>query len=448
MTTRVKKILATVLTVASLSASPVATSAGATPAAAIPVDPRPNVVLITADDMRLDDLKYMDFTRRLIRGSGATYTNFVSPHPLCCPARAELLTGQYAHNNGVYHNHGPNGGWQSLAAKENTLFKWLHDAGYRTAALGKFLNGYTGDAAGQIPGLDDNELYTQGIYNSYGFTSFDTGRHEDIHTTSWVAKRSQQLIRDYAGPGDPFFLWASQVAPHVMKKNGRWAAPTAPAGYRLKDQDRRPLSQRSAAYDDSGMRRWVRRQHEGRTISLYAVDHSVRKIVRTLQDTGEWQNTVLVFTSDNGYLMAEHNLQGKNHPHDEALRVPFGMVGPGINPGRDSRLTTLVDLASTIADVAGVAPGLEQDGRSLLQGKAYSSLLIQAGADGGGWKWRGVRTPRWTYARNTLGKPVLFDRLKDPYETKNLAKRKPRVRRQLAARTRALQDCSGASCRD
>lgn len=435
-------MLATALTIASLSVVPSATTP---PAAAVLDDTRPNVVLITADDMRKDDLKYMDFTRRLIKRSGTDHVNFVSPHPLCCPARAEILTGQYAHNNGVFHNHGPNGGWEALAAKDNTLFRWLNDSGYRTAGVGKFLNGYA-KVGGKIAGLEDNEFYIRGTYNSYGFTSHDSGLHEGIHTTSWVAARSKQLIGDYAGPGSPFFLWASQVAPHVMQRNGRWAPPTAPPGYRLKARDRTPLSQRSPAYDETGIGRWVRRQHKGRVKSLYAVDHSVRKIVRALEETDEWSNTVLIFTSDNGYLMGEHNMQGKNHPQDESLRVPLGMVGPGVGTGATSRLTSLVDVASTITDLAGVTPGLVQDGRSLLAGKSYTSLLIQAGANGGGWTWRGVRTPRWTYARYTGGQTLLYDRAKDPYEMRNLAKRKPRIRRQLASRTRALATCAGLGC--
>ena len=67
-------------------------------------DTRPNIVFISTDDQRIDDMRYMPFTRALIGGHGVTFTRALSPHPLCCPARAEFVTGQYAQNNGVSHN--------------------------------------------------------------------------------------------------------------------------------------------------------------------------------------------------------------------------------------------------------------------------------------------------------------------------------------------------------
>ncbi len=102
----------------------------------------PNMVLISTDDQALVDLRWMPRTRKLIGDRGARFTNFIAPHPLCCPSRAQLLTGQYAQNNGVRGNRGNFGGYRSLKDPEHTLPVWLNDAGYRTSFVGKYVNGY------------------------------------------------------------------------------------------------------------------------------------------------------------------------------------------------------------------------------------------------------------------------------------------------------------------
>ena len=95
-----------------------------------------------ADDMAQSDLLWMPRTRQLIGDRGVSVPDFLSNHPLCCPARAEILTGQYAQNNGVRHNRGPRGGYDALARPGNTVASWLQDVGYRTAFVGKYLNGW------------------------------------------------------------------------------------------------------------------------------------------------------------------------------------------------------------------------------------------------------------------------------------------------------------------
>src|SRR5919197_1172185 len=101
---------------------------------------RPNIVVIMADDMRDDELRWMPQTRRLIANNGARFSNSFAPYPLCCPARASFLTGQYTHNHGVWSNKSP----YAFAALDdtNTLPVWLRAAGYNTLFLGKYLNGY------------------------------------------------------------------------------------------------------------------------------------------------------------------------------------------------------------------------------------------------------------------------------------------------------------------
>src|ERR687897_150925 len=102
-------------------------------------DDRPNIVFVLTDDMRDDDLDHMPITRRLLAEQGMEFTDAISPHPLCCPARAQLATGQYAQNNGVQHNRGVHGGFQALDPTQEAS-TWFRDSGYRTGFVGKFLN--------------------------------------------------------------------------------------------------------------------------------------------------------------------------------------------------------------------------------------------------------------------------------------------------------------------
>ena len=87
----------------------------------------PNLVFVLTDDMRDDDLDHMPITRRLLADQGMEFTDAISPHPLCCPARAQLATGQYAQNNGVQHNRGVHGGFQALDPTQEAS-TWFRDA--------------------------------------------------------------------------------------------------------------------------------------------------------------------------------------------------------------------------------------------------------------------------------------------------------------------------------
>src|SRR6478609_6925268 len=115
----------------------------AVPAATAP-EPRPNIVLITTDDQTVSDLQWMPLTRQLIGDAGVRFSNFISPNPLCCPARASILTGQYSQNNNVHANKGTFGGYHAFD-NTRTVATWLHDSGYRTGFVGKYLNQYVGD---------------------------------------------------------------------------------------------------------------------------------------------------------------------------------------------------------------------------------------------------------------------------------------------------------------
>ncbi len=133
----------------------------------------PNIILVSTDDQTLYDLRWMPITRELIGGHGIDFTDGLSPHSLCCPARAEMMTGQYGQNNGVHHNNGLHGGYKALIDPDNTIGRWLQHAGYQTAMVGKYLNGY-GPAAERPEGWDHWNAFV-GVTDFTTTTYFNDG---------------------------------------------------------------------------------------------------------------------------------------------------------------------------------------------------------------------------------------------------------------------------------
>lgn len=448
----------------------------------VPADDRPNVVLITTDDQTLAELFWMPRTREALGEGGATFGQAISPHPLCCPARAEMVTGQYAQNNGVRSNSGPHGGFGALREPGNTVASWLHDAGYATGFVGKYLNLYT-ERDGVQSGWDHWAPITQRTYQAFDYRVFDNGTTVDapggLHSNDFVAQRTVDLVERYAGSPEPFFLWSSYVAPHGQCTDNlprdTCAAPPTPA---TRHADLYPASRLPSLdapsfneQDISDKPLIIRKQRRVRAAtqqalftqrirSLASVDEGVAATVGALQAAGELDNTYLIFTSDNGYLLGEHRYTGKVLAYRESLRVPLLVRGPGIPAGvvRPQRAST-IDLAPTLVEIAGATPGRVMDGTSLLPVAATGApltrtSLVQAGpfhrrgtVD---WTFRGAYTGRYTFVRwNRTGFIELYDHASDPFELRNLAwtTRYRPVRRELFRRANILSRCSGDVCR-
>jgi N-acetylglucosamine-6-sulfatase len=443
-------------------------------------DTRPNVVLITTDDQTLSDMKWMPRTRALLGDAGATYEHMLSPHPLCCPARAEMVTGQYAQNNGVHSNAGRYGGLQALRQPDNTLPAWLRAASYRTGMSGKYLNGYR-SSIGVPNGWDFWNAATRNRYGYYGYQTYNNGvplrqaKRGGEYSVDLVTDDTVGLVDQYAGSGSPFFLWASYYAPHGLcggiqtecdlppvpakRYAHAWKGATNPAAkkpsFNEKDvSDKPPVIEKRGKVS----KRYEQRLFKKRIQALAAVDEGVGRILDALATSGELDNTYVLFTSDNGYLLGEHRYQGKVLAYEESVRVPMLVRGPGVPAGSHvDRTVTTVDLASTVLQVTGATAGRPQDGHSLLDPASDPdrTVLIQAGPPSATrhpkpWMYRGVRTNRYTYVRwSMFGRfTELYDRRVDPYQLRNRAhdKRYQRIVRALARRTNALVDCSGAAC--
>ena len=463
---------------------------GATTTAAAAAVDRPNVVLVLVDDMRLDELRHLPRTRALLGDAGTTFANAVAPNPVCCPARAALLTGQWSHNNGVLSNKGHNGGRDPLD-EQQTLPVALQAAGYSTAFHGKYLNGYDDAETDPVPaGWDWWDATGRGTYAYTDFEFAAGGEPEyfaDDYVTTRLRQRSDDTLRRLAEvrrqEGRPFFVVDSYVAPHDAKSGGDadpgddlGSGPIPEPRYADSFSSLRAPATGTRAYyrpirgDEVGgpfaaSRRYTRAELDEltrqRARALASVDDAVAGTVETLRDLGELERTVVFFLSDNGYLLGEHRRYGKQVVLEESIRVPLLVRGPGMAVGETSRRWAPQQaVTATILDLARAVTPWELDAASLVGAGAgdpapRSALLVENGskrATGPGdekWHWRGVMLgERYRYARwRSFGSAVeLYDRQRDPQQLVNLA-RHPAYRpvvRQARGALRALRDCSGS----
>jgi N-acetylglucosamine-6-sulfatase len=442
---------------------------------------KPNVVVLMTDDQRAADMKYLPRTRRLIAGAGIDFTQALSPNPLCCPARATFLTGQASQNNRVLTNNKTRYGGYELLDTSETLPVWLQRIGYNTAFTGKHLNGYNFGKHGIDDGWTEFNVLTKGIYKYTDWTALEKGRpvSRSGYVTDYIAQRSVSFIKRFHRRDNPFFIWTAHVGPHLAQnaKTGWGPVPPAPRqegkfAYRDfpldsfdKPSYREDLSDKSETYRTkagTGSDDKLKAEHFGRVLALKAVDQANARIIRALKATGELANTVVVFVSDNGYLLGEHRYVGKILGFEESLRVPMMMRGPGIEPGsRTAQPVTTMDLTSTIVALTGARAKRSKDGQDLSRlladpdgPRTADTVLIQSGAytpedaEVGPWMYRGVRTKRYTLIRYATGDVELYDRREDPFQLTSVSGdvRYEDVEAELKRRLAELRQCRGADC--
>jgi arylsulfatase A-like enzyme len=381
------------------SSGPRAPQAGAEaqPVAGEPAPREPNVVMVLVDDLDWSLMPYLPHVNELIRDQGASFPNFYTEQSSCCPSRASILSGEYAHNHGVIGNVWPEGGydrWRETREGKD-LPVWLEQAGWRSAMLGKYLNEYPFH-----PGIDltreekderkahvpdgwqawsavvQGNAYAQDHYKLNNDGVVDTDFRE-TYLDTWLGERMLSLVGgadgfDF-GKGGQFVYYAS-YSPHTPyayppRYEGTFADETYPRTPDFDEADvsdkfgltatRPPLTEAKIAEIDDVFRKRIR--------SLQVLDDNVARLVAQLDAQGDLDDTYIMFTSDNGYLMGNHRRDiGKYNQFQGTVNVPFFVRGPGIEPGTEiDDLAGNIDIAPTIADIAG-AEAPEVDGVSLL----------------------------------------------------------------------------------
>ena len=420
-------------------------------AAAAPA--RPNIVFILTDDQRWDELGFMPQVQSLLQARGATFTNSFVSNSLCCPSRTSILTGLYSHSTDVYYNQAPHGGWATFRAgpyeSTHTLPIWLSAAGYRTALIGKYMNGYSKRYDNVIPkgwsywfgeNIQSEQETSGGYVNWYASNNGKRvfyGATDADYSTDVLAQKSVAFIQSTPA-NQPLFLWYAPHAPHTP------AIP--PTRYATACHGFAPPRSPNVGVVGPGEPGWVTRlswtanqqAHSDATMldrcrSLLAVDDAVADIVNALTSTGRLDNTLVVFASDNGWSAGSHRWEAKRVPWNESGRVPLIMRWDGhITPGTtDSDLAVNLDWTATFADAAGVTLPSDVQGRSLLpslagNGPARTDFPIESydnlwPTKGHIPPFCGARTANWLYVRYTTGEQELYDERSDPFELHNLA---------------------------
>lgn len=426
-----------------------------------PEGARPNIVFVLTDDLTGDLIRYMPHVQAMEQ-AGMTFSNYTVTDSLCCPSRSSILTGKYPHNTDILTNSPPDGGYGKFhrrGEEHSTFAVALHDAGYRTALMGKYLNGYrpgsgSRPASPTPPGWDEWDGVGFG-YSEYNYdiahndsTEFHGHRPRDYLTTV-LEHRAAGFIGSAAASGQPFLLEVATFTPH---------SPSIPAP-RDVGAFPRLTAPRTAAFDTLPTHppAWLARRPPLTTAAVGAIDRRYRRraedvlsidrllatIERTLTEAGVAQNTVVVFSSDNGYHLGQYRIEaGKMTAFDTDVVVPLVVTGPQIAPGTTSAaIVQNVDLAPTFEALAGVTPSAQMDGTSiadLLHGRVTDSTAAAALVEHHGPdtdvtdpdypgpasanppSYEALRTATYTYVEYDAGGAEYYNRRRDPFELHNI----------------------------
>jgi N-acetylglucosamine-6-sulfatase len=443
-------------------------------ATAVPTEKRPNIILILSDDEDLKIHQYMPKTKALIEDQGVAFDNYFVTYSFCCPSRATILRGQYSHNHRIQGNVLPSGGarkFRALGHDHSTIATWLQAAGYYTGLFGKYMNEYEPEEETYIPSGWD-EWYAAG-HDYYDYVLNENGEHvayghkAEDYLTDVIARHTTAAIRRVASDS-PFFFYVTPYAPHgpatAASRHGHLFADTPfpkPASFNETDVSDKPSLIRDLPKLDAKQIAWIEDHYRARLRALQAVDDLVESIVTALEQTGELDNTFIIYTSDNGWHLGEHRqISGKTTAYEEDIRVPFVMRGPGLPRGL--RLTPFVlnnDLAPTFAAIGGINPPSFVDGRSFLpllsdpQQPWRQSFAIERkqgdrfdlrGTAG----FRALRTLDWIYVEYANGELELYDLQADPDQLANvITTADPMLVSWLSLRVAEISNCAANYCR-
>jgi arylsulfatase A-like enzyme len=388
---------------------------------------RPNVLIVMPDQMRgmalgcreNPDVKTPNLDR--LASQGLLLRRMFANTPVCCPARANILTGTYAHKNGMVAND------LRLRESKTTLAEILEEQGYRTGYVGKWHL----DGGPRLPGFIPPGPRRQGFQfwaaNECSHQHFKPTYFRDTETPITEDRFEPEVWTDRAieflqqKDDAPFFLMVSMGPPHDPYG--------APEGYEaLYDPAKLTMRPNWVTGTTNSGREQIARYYA----AITAIDDQVGRLLKALDDSGQADNTIVFFLSDHGDMLGSHGKYLKRKPWEESIRVPGIVRYPAkLKPGRISDvLFTHVDMAPSLLTLCGVPVPGEMQGTDLsgvLLGKdetgpesAYFQIFVPFAGDESPLPWRGVRTANAMYARTEKSPWLLYDLDADPYEQTNL----------------------------
>ena len=437
-------------------------------------EPRPNVLLIVTDDQRADGtMGVMPDTRKLFRKRGTKLSNAVATTPTCCPSRASIMSGRYAHNHGVFHNQNNQDELDQLD-KDSLLAHRLDAAGYRTGLVGKYLNAWPISVA--PPDFDEYAMSQGPFFNTLWNVN---GRRRTVarYSTSFVRGQARRFIRrGESRDRKPWFLYVAPFAPHgTLGPGGVTIEPEpryedAPVGP-LPSNPAREETSAAALLDKPPFWRQIVADYApgrgapsaaearaGQLRMLLSVDDMVAAIFKQLRKRNESRRTLAIFLSDNGLFWGEHGAPPmKDMPYRAAVEVPLFLRWPGKIPARstDSRTAATIDLAPTILDAARVRRAGAMDGRSLLERWQRPYVLLEYARTGAIPSWASLYAPgveqysEYYTPAGAVSFREYYDLIADPWQLENMLHPRgpdaPGVG-PLAAELAAARRCAAASC--
>jgi arylsulfatase A-like enzyme len=468
---------------------------------------RPNIMVVVMDDLRdegvMDVPEVLPKTKQWLAAGGTTFSEGVATTPLCCPERAAIWSGRLSHNTGVFNNDTPTGGPAGTGDeldRDWVIPRYLNDAGYRTALVGKWLTNWK--FRYDIPHFQDYAAFQGGYTGGVPFRVKDPGdsayHSENVsapadsdsdYSTDYIGQKVVEYISAYEANDDqPWYIHVTPHAPHDdttepwfkwPERHNDLAVPSfrpSPAntveGAPAEKRDKVKALQ-GHTMDPAK----VRTYHDGMLKTLLAADEMIDNVMKTLEAKGELDNTLVIFTSDNGFSWGERGVESKGWPYREHISVPFLVRWPSVVPvgAVDQRPVGGEDILPTLLEAAQYSPpqlGYPLDGKSFLPGnpgKAYKYLEFgprpgpaPAGYTGnhkGIPTWAALRTPTWHYIEYydesdhaTVTFREYYDLTSDPWELQNLLAANdpagpandPDVGT-LSAQLEGLRTCSGTS---
>ena len=392
---------------------------------------RPNVLIVMTDDQRSTTLKSMPKMRKIFQKGGTEFTHAYATTPVCCPSRASIMTGWYAHNHGVLSN-----GQVGEFDQSPTLQRYLKEQGYFTGVAGKFLNLWDVERS---PDYFDRWAVMEDDYDRiyYDFTVNMNGTVRDVHdrySTTWLGDSVDRWLGEFEEQDDdrPWYVYLAPFAPHQPATPEPKYANSPVRLYRgnpaLEEQDRSDKSiyvqNRTIGLNAARKVRRVQLR------TLPSVDDMVESVFDTLKRYDEDRDTLAIFMSDNGHMWGEHHLASKRWPYTDSIEIPLLLRWPGHVKagGIDNRLVANIDVLPTVLDALGVWPdeAYPADGRSMLEpGKRKRLLLENWFYDHGAPTWAATLTKDYEYIEyyeedDSLEFTEYYNLRKDPYQLENL----------------------------
>lgn len=400
--------------------------AGAAPAR------RPNVLYLFSDEHRACSMPGEPMNEALAPNlakfakESVSFRNCISNYPVCSPYRAMLMTGRWPYQTGIIDNS------LNLRHDEVSLGRTFGKAGYHTGYIGKWHLSAGDEGGGFVPkgparqGFDYWQVWSKTNQHFDVSFTYDPDTGEKIQPKGYnctlMTDQAEKFIR--SNREKPWMLMVSWNPPHPNFED-------APKEYQ---EQFHPASFKFRPNVKEGPK--LRQQARGYYGHIAGVDTEFGRLLRVLEETGQADNTIVVYTSDHGDMMGSHGFGGKRLPWEESCKVPFLVRLPGVTPKgvvQDGLFST-VDIYPTLCGIAGVQVPSHCVGRDLsaaMRGQKIefpeSSFLMhiaKEGASGGenhpAPLFRGVRTNQHTYAIADDGRWLLYDNREDPYQMHNL----------------------------